>query len=131
MNEALQEQLAELLQAMTNTVITGGEYAAGQLPELCRQVVLMERVATTLNVFCATVALVIWAVALRRVHRKYQALPSRTYNDEPLILGGQIAGMVVFGVILLAWLMVACPYALQAWLAPHMVLLDYVTGLLK
>jgi uncharacterized membrane protein YidH (DUF202 family) len=129
MNEALQEQLTELLQAMTTTITTGGEYAAGQLPELYRQVVLAERVATTLSVVCATVALVIWAIALHRAHRKHKALPNPSLDRESV--GAWIVALALLAFPLGAWLLVSWAYVLQAWLAPHMVLLDYVTGLVK
>lgn len=125
MNEATQEQLAELVKWLRETAQAGQAFVAGQAPDLAREIIAYGRVMEPLIAFGPVIAysILMW----RWAPKMLEAWDS--LDDEFHAIGGWVFSGV--GGLTSVLFLLNTPDAIKVWVAPKLYLLDYVAGLLK
>ena len=130
MSEELQKQLAAFLAAMLEAAKSGGEWAAGQMPLLIQEKILLGRLSNTITVLGAVALGVYLLVLARRVWRWAPTASGYQWDEGGQYFVASIA-TVATG---LYWLFVcglAAESALKVWLAPRLYIVDWLIGMAK
>ena len=125
MNEATQEQLAELVKWLRETAQAGQAFVAGQAPDLAREIIAYNRVVEPL------IGMAIPALYVLFVLLTYRRCVKACDELENPFAGTGLPIAYIVGLVFMVPALSHAPAAIKVWVAPKLYLLDYVAGLLK
>lgn len=125
MNEELQRELKLWLTSLRDHAGRAEDFVLEQAPLVVREYVLLGRVESLLTVLALAIA--VYGLA-RLCHWGVKQSGDHVYGDAAApacILGG--AGVILAGICLIC----SIHWAVVAWFAPRIYVLDYLVGLVK
>ena len=131
MNEALQNELVEVLKLGKNSVLQAADIIKEQAPELVSQILVWEFVKSFLGFLIFLALLASFVFFSKREVKKieendgYEFFDAPFPNAVPMIITGLVTlfSFMVISVESLAWL--------QILIAPKLFLVEYITDLIK
>ena len=127
MNEELKPHLIKFLEHLESTAKAGVDFASEQVPLVVQEYIAMVRVESTIYIilglfmlFCSK-----WSMGLVR-----DGATNKNANSEGKIICGIYTSvfLIVFGGVLLICNTHKC---VQSWVAPRVMVIEYVHNLLK
>jgi hypothetical protein len=129
MNEELQKQIAEILKQAITAAHQGGQWLAGQIPDVLRQLLLWTMAQGVLTLIAAIILIVAWVKFIPR-HYKW-VMDARGGQDRIgasvfLVIPTALVSFLIFTRLLRCIL-----DGIQAAIAPKLFLLEYADHLVK
>lgn len=126
MNEQLQQELVAWLVSLRETGQSASNFAIEQAPLTVREYITWQRTEATVWVIGALIVIVVACAIFRRALRR--PMDAEGYTGVALLIMAPSGACVLAGITVfcanLSWL-------LQAWMAPRVLVLQWIASLLK
>lgn len=130
MNEELQKQIANTLQAAVAAAQKGGEWLAGQIPDVLKQLLIWTVSVGVINIVVMTV---IWSIWYKLVLKTFKYARSDGGDEDYFMPAFIFEGIFLIGYAIFT----ACVHidyigsGLKALIAPKLFLLEYISHMVK
>ena len=130
MDEKTTEAVREMAQIMLESLKEGKDFVLREAPLVVQEYVLLKRVEATLYAAVGVACLVFVAFAARKIHATVKAADDETLKDADVLVVVEWGIAGVLSAVSVVWIADNVGVALTAWLAPRILVLDYVAKFL-